>query len=113
MGSCIFVPFIRNFGREVFYNSQEVGFVKELSKNEKVTIFKLVSNIEDIQIIVNNPYKYYKKNNIEFIPYIGVIENSLEWLHTLFQNSKYLWKKYLVTNIKFIELLDKREERHE
>lgn len=118
----IFVPNVGNFGKKGYYNSQEVGLAKELSKNNcNVTIFKLVTNIDnirtdtindkckikyipakkigvngiisnfnsiknekidklvcfsDIQIIVKKLYRYCTKNNIEFIPYIGVIESS-------------------------------------
>lgn len=117
----IFIPFIGNFGAKGFYNSQEVGLAKELSKHDNVIIFKLVSNADsiktekindrcsinyipaknlgingliydfsiinpkeisklvcfsDTQIIVNRLYKYCNKNNIEFIPYIGVLESN-------------------------------------
>lgn len=37
---------------------------------------KQVVMFSDIQIIVKNVYKYCKKNNIEFIPYIGTIDSA-------------------------------------
>lgn len=60
----IFVPNVGNFGAKGYYNSQEVGLAKELSKNvEKVIIFKLVSNIETIKTDMIN-----HKCTIKYIP---------------------------------------------
>lgn len=137
----IFVPNVGNFGSKGYYNSQEVGLAKELSKNaDKVVIFKLVKNnkiikidminekctikyipaknigvngiisdfsiidsenidkmicFSDIQIIVKKLYRYCTKNNIEFIPYVGVIESS-----STNKVVKYLMKIYKNKNIK-------------
>lgn len=60
----IFVPNVGNFGAKGYYNSQEVGLAKELSRNNcSVTIFKLVSNTENIEIDIIN-----KKCKINYIP---------------------------------------------
>ena len=144
----IFVPNVGNFGAKGFYNSQEIGLGKELSKKKcKVTIFKLVSNIDtikteiindrcsikyipskrigvngivsnfsfidhekidkmvcfsDIQIIVKRLYKYCVRNNIEFIPYIGVIESS-----SVNKIKKFLMKIYKNRNLKIYKSCNK------
>lgn len=133
----IFVPNVGNFGAKGYYNSQEIGLGKELSKKQcRVTIFKLVTNIKtiktevinerckikyiparkigingiisdfsaidsekidkivcfsDIQIIVRRLYRYCIKNNIEFIPYIGVIESSSN--NIIIKNLMKIFKK--------------------
>lgn len=143
----IFVPFMNNFGRKGFYNSQEIGLAKELSKsNNNIIIFKLVrgktiseeninSNCKilyipakaigingiitdfdiikkykverlvvfsDTQIIIKRLYSYCKKNSIQFIPYVGVIESS--------SNNKLkqkLMKCFITQNIKVYKKCDK------
>ena len=145
IGICI--PFIGNFGAKGFYNSQEVGLAKELSKHDNVIIFKLVCNIDtvkteeindrcsinyipsknigingliydfsiinpqkisklvcfsDTQIIVKRLYRYCIKNNIEFIPYIGVLQSN--------SHNKYIkkiMKIFAETNVKIYRQCNK------
>lgn len=51
------------------------GILKDVNFIEKYGINKLVC-FSDTQIIVKKLYKYCKDKNIEFIPYIGVIESN-------------------------------------
>lgn len=43
----LFVPFMNNFGKKGFYNSQEIGLAKEIRNlNNKVFIFKLIKGTD-------------------------------------------------------------------
>ena len=130
----ILVTSISNFGQKGFYNSQEIGLAKALSKNfESVEVYKLVSigqeektenicdnaimhfapaknsginglidteildksldaliHFSDTQFSVPKVYKFCKKNTIQYIPYIGVVESH--------STSKL---KQLITNLLF------------
>lgn len=132
----ILITSISNFGKKGFYNSQEVGLAKALSRKfEEVEVFKLIpinqtSNTEEVenyknvrikyisaknlginglidvkvmdasldllihfsdtQFSVPTVYRWCKKNEFQYIPYIGVIESH--------STSRI---KRLVTNIMF------------
>jgi N-acetylglucosaminyldiphosphoundecaprenol N-acetyl-beta-D-mannosaminyltransferase len=65
--------------------------------------------IEGVMIGVGAGFDYYA-GNIKRAPWLMQVLY-LEWLYRLMQDPKRLWKRYVTTNVKFVQLIIMQQRR--